>query len=56
MVVKVDTIDDGGVSMVSSSSSSSRHGPGYGYGAKMGGVDQRGAVGMDQKGMGNGQP
>ena len=49
-----DIGDDGDVGVVSSSSSSG-HGHVYGYGEKRGGVDQRVAVGMQQRGMGSGQ-
>ena len=49
----VDIGDGGDVGVVSSSSSSGR-GDGYSHGERRGGVDRE-AVGMEQKGMGNGQ-
>ena len=49
IVVTVDIGDDGGVGAWSSS------GHGYGYGEKWGGLDHRGVVEMEQRGMGNGQ-
>ena len=48
----VDIGDDAGVGAWSSSG----HGLGSGYGEKWGGLDQRGAVEMEQRGMGNGPP
>ena len=50
----VDIGDDEDVGVVSLSSSSGR-GNGYSHGERKGGVDRE-AVGMEQKGMGNGQP